>query len=197
MRAKAILFDLDGVLIDSLDAWWHALNDALKEFNLEEISKEEFVSKYWGYDLYTNLKKANLPLEVGITCSRLYRNHIDKIKLHPKALDILERTKNLKKGLVTNTPKDCTKEVLKRFNLERYFDVVMTGDDVSRGKPDPEIIFKACNHLEVDPKETIMVGDTNSDIKAAKLAGCSAVGIGIKGDVTLKDLSELLEILKL
>ena len=197
MKAKAILFDLDGVLIDSLDAWWHALNDALKKFDLEEISKEEFVSKYWGYDLYTNLKKASLPLEIGITCSRLYKNHIDKIKLHPKALDILEKTENLKRGLVTNTPKDCKKEVLKKFGLERYFDVVVTGDDVSRGKPDPEIIFKACNHLEVDPKETIMVGDTDSDVKAAKLAGCSAVGIGIKGDVTLKDLSELLEILKL
>ena len=197
MKAKAILFDLDGVLIDSLDAWWHALNDALKKFDLEEISKEEFVSKYWGYDLYTNLKKANLPLEIGITCSRLYKNHIDKIKLHPKALDILEKTENLKRGLVTNTPKDCTKEVLKKFGLERYFDVVVTGDDVSRGKPDPEIIFKACNHLEVDPKETIMVGDTDSDVKAAKLAGCSVIGIGTEGDITLKDLSELLEILKL
>ena len=197
MKAKAILFDLDGVLIDSLDAWWNALNDALKKFDLEEISKEEFVSKYWGYDLYTNLKKANLPLEIGITCSRLYKNHIDKIKLHPKALDILEKTENLKRGLVTNTPKDCTKEVLKKFGLERYFDVVVTGDDVSRGKPDPEIIFKACNHLEVDPKETIMVGDTDSDVKAAKLAGCSVIGIGTEGDITLKDLSELLKILKL
>ena len=197
MKAKAILFDLDGVLIDSLDAWWNALNDALKKFDLEEISKEEFVSKYWGYDLYTNLKKANLPLEIGITCSRLYKNHINKIKLHPKALDILEKTENLKRGLVTNTPKDCTKEVLKKFGLERYFDVVVTGDDVSRGKPDPEIIFKACNHLEVDPKETIMVGDTDSDVKAAKLAGCSVIGIGTEGDITLKDLSELLKILKL
>lgn len=195
MKAKAILFDLDGVIIDSLDAWWHALNDTFKKFDLKEISREEFVSKYWGYDLYTNLKKANLPIEVGITCSRLYKNHLDKIKLHPKAFEILERTKDLKKGLVTNTPRDCIKEVLKRFNLEGYFDVIVTGDDVSRGKPNPEIIFKACNYLGVDPEEVIMIGDTDSDMKAAKLAGCPAVGIGIKGDITIKDLSELLDIL--
>lgn len=196
MKPKAILFDLDGVLIDSLDAWWHALNDALRHFNMKEMTKEEFVSKYWGYDLYTNIKRANLPFEIGISCSRFYLRHLDKVKLHPSAPKILNGFKKIKKGLVTNTPRDCTEEVLRRFDLSGYFDVIITGDDVSKGKPDPEIIFKACNHLNVNPREVVLVGDTESDVKAGRMAGCYVIGVNVNGDMTIKDISELLNILE-
>jgi len=194
MRPKAILFDLDGVLVDSLDAWWHALNDVLRCFKMDGMSKEEFVSKYWGYDLYTNIKRANLPLEVGISCSRFYIKHLDKVKLHPEAIHVLESFKNIKKGLVTNTPRDCTEKVLKKFDLGKYFDVIITGDDVTRGKPDPEIIFKACNHLNVDPRETVLVGDTESDVRAGSMAGCYVIGIKVKGNMTIEDISQLVNI---
>ncbi len=196
MQPKAILFDLDGVLVDSLDAWWHALNDALRHFKMDEMPKEEFVSKYWGYDLYTNIKRANLPLEVGISCSRFYIKHLDKVKLHPEVPHILESFKDVKKGLVTNTPRDCTEKVLKKFDLSKYFDVIVTGDDVSRGKPDPEIIFKACNHLNVDPRETVLIGDTESDVRAGSMAGCYVIGVKVNGDMRIEDISELLDVLQ-
>ncbi|RLF55286.1 MAG: hypothetical protein DRN13_00665 [Thermoplasmata archaeon] len=197
MRIKAVLFDLDGVLIDSLDAWWLALNEALRRYGFEEIDKKEFIERYWGNDLYSNLDRANLPLEVGLTCSKLYMNYIDMIRLHPSAIEILESMEGIKKGLITNTPRDCTEMVLKRFDLEKYFDVVITGDDVSRGKPDPEIIVKACDHLNVKPQEVVVIGDTDNDLKAARSAGCSVIGIGLEGDIYLDDLSELRSVLKL
>jgi len=197
MRIKAVLFDLDGVLIDSLDAWWLALNEALRRYGFEEIDKKEFIERYWGNDLYSNLDRANLPLEVGLTCSKLYMNYIDMIRLHPSAIEILESMEEIKKGLITNTPRDCTEMVLKRFDLEKYFDVVITGDDVSRGKPDPEIIVKACDHLNVKPQEVVVIGDTDNDLKAARSAGCSVIGIGLEGDIYLDDLSELRSVLKL
>lgn len=197
MKPKAVLFDLDGVIIDSLDAWWHALNDVLKRFNMKNISKEEFVSKYWGYDIKTNLEKAELPLEVGINCSRLYLNHLDKVKIFPESKEVLTTLNGIKKGLVTNTPRDCTEKVLKKFDLHRYFDVIVTGDEVSAGKPDPEIVFKACSILEVDPKEIVLVGDTESDVKAGRAAGCYVIGVGIEGDVTISNIADLVKILKL
>ncbi|HDO19616.1 MAG TPA: HAD family hydrolase [Thermoplasmatales archaeon] len=195
MKPSAILFDLDGVLIDSLDAWWYSLNGALNLFNIESIERDEFVEKYWGHDLYDNLERAKLPREIGIICSNLYTKHIDKIKLYPDVKETLEKLENYKKAIVTNTPRDCTREILKEFDIARYFDTIVAGGDVSRGKPDPEIIFKACNELNVDPRATLLVGDTESDVKAGKAAGCTVIGVGIEADVTIKKISELLDIL--
>jgi beta-phosphoglucomutase len=56
-------------------------------------------------------------------------------------------------------------------------------------------VFKACNTLGVEPESTVLVGDTDSDVKAGKSAGCTVVGINVKADYTIKRLSELTEIL--
>ena len=191
LKPGAILFDMDGVLVDSLDSWWLSLNAALKNYNYNEISKEEFINSYWGHDLYDNIKKMNLPLKVGRFCNNVYRQHTDKIKIYAETKDILQKLKNYKKAIITNTPKDCTIKILKRFDIEKYFEFVMTSDDVKMAKPNPEIVIKACKKLGVNPENVVLVGDTDSDVKAGKAAGCKVIGINVDADYNIKKISEL------
>ena len=196
LKPKAILFDMDGVLVDSLDAWWLSLNSSLEAYNKQKISRDEFIKKYWGHDLYDNIKKMNLPLEIANFCNNVYGKNIDKIKIYKETKTTLEKLGDYKKAIITNTPKDCALQILKKFNIDNFFDFVMTSDDVINAKPNPEIVLKACKHLKVEPKDVILVGDTDSDVKAGKKAGCIIVGINIDSDYTIKSLSELILLLE-
>jgi len=196
LKPKAILFDMDGVLVDSLDAWWLSLNSSLEAYNKQKISRDEFIKKYWGHDLYDNIKKMNLPLEIANFCNNVYGKNINKIKIYKETKTTLEKLGDYKKAIITNTPKDCALQILKKFNIDNFFDFVMTSDDVTIAKPNPEIVLKACKRLKVEPKDVVLVGDTDSDVKAGKKAGCIVVGINIDADYTIKSLSDLILLLK-
>jgi HAD superfamily hydrolase (TIGR01509 family) len=197
LKPKAILFDLDGVLVDSLDAWHAALNDALKFYNHKETTREEFIDRYWGHDLYDNIKKLNVTYEVGEACNNFYKNHIEKVKIFPKTKETLLNLNNYRKGLITNTPKDSALDVLNRFDIFRYFELVLTSNDVKKSKPDPEIVIKSCNLLKIKPEEVILVGDTKSDVKAGNIAGCKVIGINIEADITIKNINEIINLISI
>lgn len=188
---SAILFDMDGVLVDSLDSWWKALNSALKKFKHQELTRDEFITTYWGHDLKENLKRLHLNPEVAQFCNITYGNHIDYIKIYPDTKGTLKQLTSYKKAVITNTPTNCARQILKKFSIESYFEAIITSDDVVKAKPDPEIVFKACERLGVDSKTVVLVGDTESDVKAGRAAGCMVVGLNIIADITIQRLSEL------
>jgi HAD superfamily hydrolase (TIGR01509 family) len=196
IKPSAILFDMDGVLIDSIDAWWRYLNTSLEAFKYEIISKEEFKIKYWGHDLYDNLKTMKIPLKVGKFCNNVYGNHVDEIKIFPETKKTLKKLNSYRKSIITNTPNDCTKQILKKFKIENYFEFILTSDNVKIAKPNPEIVIKSCELLKINPYDAILVGDTESDVMAGKAAGCTVVGVNIDADYTIKKISELIEILE-
>ena len=195
LKPSGILFDLDGVLVDSFDAWLAALNDALKIFNHKEITKDEFIEKYWGHDLFDNLDKMNLTYEVGVACNNLYKKHVDKIKIYPDTKYILNQLNMYRKGVITNTPKDSAVKVLKQFDIDRYFEFVLTSDDVEISKPNPEIVLKSCELLNSKPDEVILIGDTKSDVEAGKSAGCKVIGVNVDADYIIQNISELTTLL--
>jgi phosphoglycolate phosphatase len=96
-----------------------------------------------------------------------------------------------KKAVITNTPTDCARQILEKFHIQQYFEAIVTSDDVVKSKPDPEIVFKACERLGVDVKTVLLIGDTESDVKAGREAGCTVVGLNIPADITIQKLSEL------
>ncbi len=196
LAPSAILFDMDGVLVDSLDAWWKALNNALLMFKHSEITREEFIRTYWGHDLKANLRRLHLNPDVAQFCNITYGNHLDFVKIFPDTPSTLRSLTSYKKAVITNTPTDCALQILQKFDIEQYFDVVVTSDDVMKSKPDPEIVFKACELLGVDVKTVLLIGDTHSDVKAAKAAGCQIVGMRIPADITIQSLSELPSLLR-
>ena len=195
VKPKAILFDMDGVLVDSLDSWWASLNESLTKYGQKKISREEFINKYWGHDLQYNLEKMGLSYEILTFCNIAYSNHVMDVKIYPDVISTLEKLKHYKKAIITNTPEDCTKQIVKNLGIGKYFDAIVTVDEVSRGKPNPEIVLKACDLLKVNPKEIVLIGDTDSDVKAGIAAGCTVIGVKIDADYTVNSLSELTDIL--
>ena len=196
IKPSAILFDMDGVLVDSLESWRKSLNQAFKAFDHKEISKDEFIKIYWGHDLRDNIEKMRLDPEIGNFCNTIYGEHIDAVNIYTDTKDTLQKLKMYKKAIITNTPRDWTRQILKKFDIETCFSHIITSDDVRKAKPDPEIIFKACERLDVSPKTVLLVGDTESDVKAGNAAGCTVVGIDIDADYTIGKLSELTEIVE-
>ncbi|MCK4475142.1 MAG: HAD family hydrolase [Methanophagales archaeon] len=199
-RIEAILFDLDGVIINSFESWYQAFNDMLRAYRKEEMSREEFTEKCWGPDLKHNLTAINLDEEAGKYCINEQLKLTALIELFPGAKEVLSRVREeykLKVGLVTNTPKKNVHRILEHFHLSDYFDVIVTGDDVKSGKPDAEMVIEACEELKTKPENVILVGDTESDFMAGKSAGCAVIGVGAKsaGDTQIKNLSELFAVL--
>ncbi|MCW7069207.1 MAG: HAD family hydrolase [Methanophagales archaeon] len=176
---EAVLFDLDGVIINSFESWYRAFNAMLKRYRREEISREDFKAKCWGPDLRHNLDAWNLGEEAGLYCIGKQLELVELIELFPDAKEVLSRIRHkFKIGLVTNTPKKNVARILEHFQLADLFDVVITGDDVHEGKPNAEMVIEACRRLKVKPENAILVGDTESDFQAGKSAGCTVIGIG-------------------
>jgi len=199
-RIEAILFDLDGVLINSFESWYQAFNAMLMAYRKKEMSREEFTEKCWGPDLKHNLDALNLSKEAGKYCINEQLKLIELIEPFPGVKEVLNRLREeykLKVGLVTNTPKKNVYLILEHFHLFNYFDVIVTADDVKRGKPDAEIVIEACEQLRTKPGNVILVGDTEIDFLAGKSAGCAVIGVGAKsaGDMHIENLSELFTIL--
>jgi len=195
LQPSAILFDMDGVLVDSLDSWWKALNSALKRFKHQELTRDEFIETYWGHDLKANLKRLNLNPQVAPFCNLTYGDHLDYIKIYPDTKRTLKQLATYKKAIITNTPTDCARQILKKFDIVQYFEAIITSDDVRKAKPDPEIVFTACKRLGVTPKTALLVGDTESDVKAGRAAGCTVVGLNIAADIMIQKLSELTDLI--
>ena len=197
---EAVLFDLDGVLINSFESWYQAFNAMLTAYSKEELSRDEFTAKCWGPDLAHTLVALNLTEEAGEYCINEQLNLIGLIELFPGVKTVLGSVRadyKLKVGLVTNTPKGNVNRILDYFQLVELFDVIVTGDDVRNGKPDAEMILKACETLSVKPAHAILVGDTEMDLLAGKSAGCSVICVKAKsaGDVCIQNLQELFAVL--
>ena len=199
-EVKAVLFDLDGVLVDSFEAWFHTFNDGLKHFGLRKLSRTEF-SKQFGGPIERDIKK----YFVGKTVEEVKNMHNSNfmkwknyVKLNQQSKTILGKIKNkkIKLGLITNSTRFIASTILSHFNLKKYFKVIVTMDDVKRRKPAPDMILKACKIMKVKPKNTILVGDSKNDLLAGRRAGCVTVGYKINGDYKINELNSITRFLK-
>jgi len=192
---SALLFDMDGVLVDSLDSWWKALNAALNAFNHPPLTREAFIQRFWGHDLYANLRSLGLSEAIGPFCNNIYNQYLDCTLLYPETKPTLEQLPCFRKAVITNSPRLCVDQILARFQLTGFFETVVTSDDVQFAKPNPELVFAACRQLNVNARDVVLVGDTVNDVLAGHAAGCRVIGLNVKADETIHSLAELLKIL--
>ena len=199
-EANAVLFDLDGVLVDSLDAWFYVFNDALRHFALPELSKKEFM-KDFGATIEHDIKryfKGKTVKDIEQIYNACFKKRAIHVKLFPQSKSTLQKikNKNIKTGLITNSTRFITLKILKHFKLTKYFDVIITMNDVKRGKPAPDMVIKALSMLKVKPRDAILVGDTKNDMLAGKRAGCFTVGYKINGDLKISSLNQILNLIE-
>ena len=197
-EVKAVLFDLDGVLVDSFDAWFHTFNDGLRHFGFRTLSKTDF-AKDFGAPIESDIKKyfiGKTEKEVENVYNQYFKKRKTRVNLFPQSIYILKNLKKekIKIGLISNSTKSIVTAILNHFQIKKYFNAIVTMDDVKRRKPHPDMVLKACKMLKISPKNAILVGDTKNDMLAGKRAGCVAVGYKIKGDYRINNLSKLLNV---
>lgn len=191
---KAVVFDMDGVLIDARDWHYEALNKALGIFGYE-ISRYDHLVTFDG--LPTKRKLEMLSLERGFP--RQLHDFINTLKQNYTVEIIHQRCRptfhheyalaNLKSagyrvGLASNSIRMTIELMMEKAGLNGYLDVCLSNQDVEKPKPDPQIYLEASKRLGVKPKECLVVEDNQNGIAAARAAGCSVFAVASVNDVT-------------
>lgn len=173
---------MDGVLVDARDWHYQSLNEALELFGYS-INYNEHLEKFDGLPTSVKLdmlsKTRNLP--VGLhpiinACKQEITLKYVANYCHPKPniLAIISNFKNqeIKIGLATNSIKRTTLAMMEKSGLLHYFDQIVTNEDVTNAKPNPEIYVKAAQLLGLNPRECLVFEDNPKGISAAQAAGC-------------------------
>lgn len=202
-KIKAIIFDMDGVLIDAKDWHYEALNRALNLFGfnisrydhlvtfdglptrkkLEMLTKEQGLPK--GLHLFLNELKQIYTMElVQARCKPVFQHEYAITKL---------KSEGFKLALASNSVRDTIEVMMIRSNLRPYFDVLVSNQDVKLSKPDPEIYLKALALLEVRPQEALVIEDNEHGIAAAKAAGAHLMVVEGVTDVTYDNIRRNIE----
>jgi phosphoglycolate phosphatase len=185
LAAKAVLFDIDGTLVDSVGAYIEVARSAAGAFGFkvtDEHVRHSLAtgSNFWQGVLPPGLRDAEavtkaLSSQAARLWPRVLKEHAKVFAGLAQTLDALQ-VLGIKLGIVSG----ARAEVLELLNAEGLldrFEIIILGSDVSKKKPDPEGILKCLSQLGVSPGETIYVGDTPVDIQASRAAGVRAVGV--------------------
>lgn len=182
---QLVLFDLDGTLVDSVPDLAQAVDKML--LALGRPSAGEAKVRTWVGNGAVMLVKRALSDNMSPTSEDADFDHAyalfleyyaaataDRSELYPgvKACLAALAEANIAMGVVTNKPIEFTHPMLASFGLEKYFQVVLGGDSLATKKPSPEPLWQAAKQCGVEIEQTLMVGDSKSDLGAARAAGC-------------------------
>lgn len=196
---RAVLFDLDGVLVDSYEVWWSLMHQGTRELGYPELARSDF-ERMWGQGIEKDVEhcfpRHGVP-EIESYYEAHFLDHARHLRFDPEAARVLAAlaAAGLGTALVTNTPAPLAREVLARGALA--LDHVVGGTDVPRAKPAPDMVQRACGLLGVEPGEAVVVGDTATDAGAAAAAGVRFVGVRHPGEPRIESLAELPAVLGL
>jgi HAD superfamily hydrolase (TIGR01509 family) len=172
MAPDALLFDLDGVLVDTYEVWFHLLNDVARRLDHPPIDRELYRA-CWGQGIEEDVRRfypgRSVP-EVNGWYEKLYGDHLARLKVMEGASTSLAGWPQ-PKAVVTNSPFAIGTKALEIAGLRAHFRTVVGCDRVPRSKPAPDGVLLACETLGVAPARALMIGDSRYDEGAAKAAG--------------------------
>ncbi len=197
---KAVFFDLDGVLVDTYKVWFQLFNKTLEHFGYKPITLKVFAQN-WGQsteeDVRIFMPEIKLK-DVTKYFSIHFPGFMKYMKVNPEAKIVLSKLKKMgfRIGCITNSHRDITRLEIKKAGLGNFFDVVITADDVKRPKPEPDMLLRACKRLKVRVNKVVFIGDTKTDLKTAKKAGCLFIGYGMPSKLRIKKLSQVVPLMQ-
>jgi phosphoglycolate phosphatase len=178
-RADAILFDLDGTLVDTAPDMVAILTDLQKDNGLEPLPYE--LARAYVSNGAMGLIRLGFAKVDDAECARLHRDYLERYEravcvastLFPGLSDLLDRLDAASRpwGVVTNKPKRMTEPLLEKLGLRERIACAVSGDTLPQRKPDPAPMLLACRMIDVAPARTIYVGDAARDIEAGRAAG--------------------------
>jgi pyrophosphatase PpaX len=191
-KIRAVLFDLDGTIIDTNELIIQSFLHALKGVVPESFGREHIIPSM-GQPLTMQLQQFSGQNDVA-RLTEAYReyNHIrhdEMVSLFPGVAEVIPqlRSAGIRLGIVTTKMRATTIRALELLGLYESMETIVALDDVEHAKPHPEPVAKAIQALGSDPSETLMVGDSTVDIEAAIAAGAVPVGVAwsLKGEEKL------------
>jgi len=203
MKIKAVLFDLDGVLVDATEWHYEALNRALGLFGYT-ISRYEHLTTYNG--LPTRKKLEMLSVEKGFP--RSLHSLVNKIKQKYTREEILRRCTpvfdkefmihqlkrdGFKLACCSNSIRESVELMLRGSGILELFDCLVSNEDVTHPKPHPEMYLRACECLKVKPQEAIIVEDAPHGLEAARQSGASVCQVSGFSEVDYERVRRAIE----
>lgn len=211
MKYKYILFDWDGCLAKTLDIWFFCIKEALVKHKVF-VNDDQIVK---GFGDWSFARKIGIKDNDGFNNEivSIVNEKLKSVQLYNNAKNILQtlKSKNAKLALVTTGIKSSVMPALEKYDLIKLFDYILTAEDVTKHKPDPEVVYKAMELLKAKKEETLIIGDGPKDVAAGKAAGITTVSFYPKdnerfysendiklfgADFVIKDLLDLVKIVK-
>jgi beta-phosphoglucomutase len=185
-QPAAVLWDLDGTLIDSGDHHWHAWQETMAAEG-RDLTPEAFAGAFGqlNHEILRAMFGPDLaPGEIqriGDEKEQRYRERLLKegLELRPGAGAWLARLKNegWRQALATSSPPANVEAVLRAVDIGPFLDAVVTAGDIKRGKPDPSIFLTAAARVDVPPRRCVVVEDAPAGLEGARRAGMKSVGV--------------------
>lgn len=185
---EGMIFDMDGVIIDShpvhRDAWRKFLATVGKTVSNEELDfilegrrREEILRHFLG------CLPASKIVEYGHQKDLFFQENFQSVKLIPGVCDVFDRLETLGLGaaVATSASAGRTWGTLRRLGLDKKFVVIVTGDDVDAGKPDPAVYTLTAERMNLSPDKLLVLEDAPCGVQAAKSAGMRCVGVSTNG----------------
>jgi HAD superfamily hydrolase (TIGR01509 family) len=201
-KIKAVIFDMDGLLIDSMIHWMDADRIFFKKYNIvltndiiKYFSGRSEVENYnWlksEFNLADSVDKMLAERRIGV--EKIYQ---EKTQVMPGVEDLIKKIKQteLKKAIASGAPLNDIKKVVDRFGWHNHFDELISSDHVGGiGKPDPGIYLHTAERLKINPADCVVLEDAENGVVAAKKAGMKCIAVLDKrwsfGDFSGADLA--------
>ena len=182
---SAVIFDMDGVILDSEHVWDGVMHElfAVCDRPWSDPDQDAFAggdnSRQWASYLR---RMCGLPMPeheiVEWVVRELLRHYAEALPMVPGAKEAIARlAASYRLGVASSSPREIIAFVLARSGLDRFFAAWASSDDVSRGKPAPDVYLRACNLVGVNPSRCAAVEDSSSGIQAARAAGLKVIVI--------------------
>ncbi|MBZ4667344.1 MAG: hypothetical protein PWP07_865 [Epulopiscium sp.] len=214
MIMKAFIFDMDGVIIDSQPIHFEVDTMILKDMGVDIDQKE--LEKYAGRaneDIWSTLKeKYNLKPTVPEIIDRLVSKKVQIFResdIGPidGIIDLLKALHEAKipMAVASSSPIELIETVMEKFNIRHYFSYIISGDEVHKSKPDPDIYLTAAQKIHVEPKDCVVLEDSKNGVLAAKAAGMKCIGFHnpnsgdqdlSNADVIVESIREVIQMIK-